>query len=537
MNKEHALLKAFCKPRTNRKIECPINRILSSICLCYVLLFAVFTGGCEKNGDKDERKVVVGLEANPQVLDPRIAQDAYSLRILPLVFEGLFRIDENSGPGPKLVKSFERKDDTTFVFRIKEGRKFADGTLLTADDVVYTLKSQADPELHSRREIIMEKISELKKTGKYEVSMKLKEPYAPLFSELTMGIVPKKEASKKGRKFSRAAFGTGPFQVESFEPGREVVLVRNPHYAGEEVWFEKIVFRVIPDGGTRVMALERGEVHLLQNSVLPDDLPLLKKSDDIKVSVEPGSNCNYLGFNLEDPILQNRDVRRAIAYAIDREKIADMLLKDTVTLARSILPPHHWAYNKDVPVYDYDPQKAKELLDKAGHIDPDGDGPDHRFKLVYKTSQNKARRWMAEAIAAQLEKVGIKTDVRSYEFGAFFADISEGNFQLYSLSWVGLTDPDIYYVIFHSDNFPPGGMNRNRYNNEELDTLLEEGRASLNRERRKEIYMKVQEIVCRDLPTYNLWYTNNVIARHKNLIGFKTYPGGDYRSLVSTKME
>ncbi len=537
MNKERALLSTFSKSNSNRIQACLIKPLLSSIILCNILILFAFQAGCEDKQDKSGKTVVVGLEANPQVLDSRVAQDAYSLRILPLVFEGLFRINSKSEPVPHLVKSLERKDELTFVFRLEPGHKFADGAELTAKDVVYTFESQADPDLYSRREIITRKLDRLEAIGRYEVLMELKEPYAPLFSDLTMGIVPADEASRKGKEFSRSPFGSGPFRVESFEPGREVVLVRNPHYHGDEPFFDRIVFRVIPDGGTRLMALERGKVHLLQNSVLPDDLSILEKDPEIKVVTEPGTNCNYLGFNLEDPVLKNLEVRKAIAYAIDREKIADKLLKGTVTLSRSILPRSHWAYNDDVKTYDYNPGKAKELLDKAGYPDPDGDGPEHRFELYYKTSQKMSRRWMAQAIAGQLEEVGIKMKVRSYEFGAFFSDISRGNFQVYSLSWVGLVDPDIYYVIFHSSNFPPEGKNRNRYKNEKLDNLLEKGRRTLDREKRKRIYMKVQQIVSQDLPTYNLWYANNIIAHDRNLTGFRTYPGGDYRSLVSAKME
>ncbi|MFO8056046.1 MAG: ABC transporter substrate-binding protein, partial [bacterium] len=210
---------------------------MSSMCLCYILVFAVLISGCEDSKDQAEKKVVVGLEANPQVLDPRVAQDAYSLRILPLVFEGLFQINQNSEPVPQLVESFQRKDELTFVFRLKKDRRFPDGTELTAKDVVYTLKSQADPKLHSRREIVMDKLEELEATGRYEVRLKLKRPYAPLFSELTMGIVPEDEARRKKEELSRNAAGTGPFRVKRFEPGREAVLVKNPHYHGNKPFF------------------------------------------------------------------------------------------------------------------------------------------------------------------------------------------------------------------------------------------------------------------------------------------------------------
>lgn len=519
--------------------ECRIMIVLSRVIVLFALL-GLSIGGCKTNSDPDGKaasELVVGLEGNPTLLDPRVAQDAYSQRILPLVFEGLLELDQNSEPTPLLASSWEARDELTYIFHLDPGHRCPNGTEIKASDVVYTIESLADPSLRSPHKVLFDKIDEIRAIDDFTVFIRLKEAYAPFLTDLVMGIVPADAAKQSGKDFGRRPFGSGPYQVESFEPGGAVVLVENPGYHGPRPAIEKVIFRVIPDDVTRVLALERGEVHLLQNSVPPDDLALLKKNPGLLVTMEPGVNYSYLGFNLEDPILSDLEVRQAISYAIDREKIAGCLLRDTVTLASGIMAPSHWAYNPNVKKFDYDPETAKRLLDKSGHPDPDDEGPLPRFRLVYKTSQNKTRRWMAEAIADQLKEVGIEVEVSSHEWGTFFADIKSGNFQMYSLTWVGVTDPDIYYIVFHSQSMPPHGANRNRYSNPEFDRLAEAGRKGLTRKERSLAYSRAQEIVARELPYVSLWYNNNIVARDKRLKGFVINPAGDYRSLARARWE
>lgn len=477
--------------------------------------------------------MVVGLEGNPVTLDPRLAQDAYSTRILPLVFEGLVILDRNSEPRPCLAESWEMPDSLTWVFHLKKGRKCPDGNEINSRDVLYTFESLSDPDLRSPRKVILDRIEYMEAPDDYTVVFRLKGPYAPFLIDMVMGIVP--EDADESEEFASRPYGSGPYMVQNFEPGEAVELIKNPHYGGQPPNMKSIEFRVLPDNVTRVMALEKGDIHLIQNSVPPDDVPLLEKNEKISVIMEPGINYTYLGFNLTDPILDDRRVRAAIAHAIDREKLAECLLKGTVTPASSLLAPTHWAYTPDVETYPYDPELARKLLDESGFPDPEG--PDPRFSLVFKTSQNKSRRWVAEAIADQLGKAGIDVSVRSSEWGSFFADVREGNFQVYSLTWVGTTDPDIYYWAMNSESLPPAGANRNRYVSEEMDELTQKGRAAPDRETRVAIYARVQELAAIDLPYISLWHSNNIVAIDRRLSGFEIYPGGDYRSLARARWE
>jgi peptide/nickel transport system substrate-binding protein len=247
--------------------------------------------------------------------------------------------------------------------------------------------------------------------------------------------------------------------------------------------------------------------------------------------VYQGTTFQYIGINLTHPILRQRKVRQALAQAIDRDGIIKHLLKDTGTGANGLLSPINWAYDESVRRWSYDPENAKRLLDEAGYPDPDGAGPLPRFRLSFKTTNIDLRRRIAEALKEQLQKVGVELEIRSYEWGTFFSDVKKGNFHLYSLAWVGVMDPDIEYQIFHSASVPPNGDNRGRYNNAEIDRLLEQGRITADETARKRIYSRVQEILADDLPYLPLWWWKNVIVKKPTVQGFVPYPDGDLISL------
>jgi len=212
------------------------------------------------------------------------------------------------------------------------------------------------------------------------------------------------------------------------------------------------------------------------------------------------------------------------------------LLKDLGTPASGLLSPLNWAYEGAVDSWPYDPEQAKRQLDEAGFHDPDGDGPRPRFKLSYKTTNIDLRRRIAEAFKEQLQAVGIELEIRGYEWGTFYSDVKKGNFHLFSLAWVGIADPDIYFHIYHSSSVPPDGDNRGHYANPALDTLLERGRWAVDINQRRAIYSEVQKIVARELPYIPLWWVKNVIVRRPALRGFVPYPDGDLISLKNVSI-
>ena len=174
----------------------------------------------------------------------------------------------------------------------------------------------------------------------------------------------------------------------------------------------------------------------------------------------------------------------------------------------------------------------------AGYPDPDGEGPEPRLKIVYKTSTNPLRIRIGEVLQDQLKKVGIEiSEIQTFEWAKFYQDIIDGNFQIYTLRWVGITEPDIFHSIYHSSMMPPDGRNRGRYANPEIDELTDQGRLVIDVQERKKIYSEIQKILAEDLPYVFLWYPHNIVVMNEKLQGFALYPDGDFASLQNMWFE
>lgn len=499
----------------------------------FVLLSACILeiNSCSKNNFKNQNILIIGMETSPTNLDPRFALDLASSQIIQLIFNSLLTKDINGNLVPDLAEKWEMINDLVYIFYLKKGVKFHDGSEMSSSDVKFTYDYILNPENQSPKKGGLDKLEKIEVVDKYTIKFILKETFGPFLSNLTLPIVPKNIAEKMQRNFSKQPVGTGPFKFNSFDIDHEVVLFSNKDYFKGSPKLNGVVFKIIPDETVRVLELEKGNIHLLQNSVSPDILPRLKKNDRFKIIKRQGTNYSYIGFNLNDPILKNQKVREAIARGINKEIIIKYILKGLASKASFMLSPFNWAYEPELITYDYDPSKAIKLLDEAGYPDPDGDGPEPRFTVTYKTSQNELRKLISLVLQEQLKKIGIKINIKSYEWGTFFSDIQAGNFQMYSLTWVGINDPDIFHYIFHSDSFPPKGANRGRYLNIEIDELIDKGRKENNIEARKMIYRQIQKKLAKEIPYISLWFSTNVAIMQKKIHGFQLYPDESLHSI------
>lgn len=502
---------------------------------CLILAFSL---SCSTQApETSPQHLVIAIEANPTNLDPRKATDVASARVIQLVYSGLLKKDPQSNLVPDLALGFEQPDDETYIFHLRQGVVFHDGSPLTARDVKYTFESILDPAFASPRRGSFEQLAQISVLDDYTIRLALKKPFAPFLVNMTLGIVPEHLAKISGKNLSRQPIGSGPFKLIDWQPDEKLEFAAFKQYFAGQPKLEHITYKIVPEDSVRLLELEKGSVHLIQNSIPADLLPRLKNNPQLKVITSPGTTYAYIGFNMQDTVLKIKQVRQALALAIDRQAIIEHLLGGLATPASSLLPKEHWAYEPQVAGYNHDLKQAQRLLDEAGFTDPDGDGPQPRFKLSYKTSQNEQSRRIAEVLQHQWQKLGVEVDIKSYEWGTFFGDISVGNFQLYSLQWVGITEPDIYYYIFHSASVPPQGANRNKYLNPELDKLLEQGRNTLDKDRRKAAYSQVQKILADDLPYISLWQLMNVVAMRREINGFVPYPAGDFTSLKAVYIE
>ncbi|MGH7431989.1 MAG: ABC transporter substrate-binding protein [Candidatus Methylomirabilales bacterium] len=481
-------------------------------------------GACGTGEGRSAAAVVAAIETNPVSLDPRVATDALSLHVAGLLFNGLVRADDHLRVVPDLARRWEQPDHRTVIFHLREGVRFHHGRELTADDVRFTFESLQT--IGSAYTPLLQEVKEIRVLDRYRVAFHLKRPFAPLLYHLTVRIVPADIASQGG--FGQAPVGTGPFRFTRWGQNEEVELEAFPEYFGGSPRITRLRLRIIPDATIRFLELKKGNIDLLFGSLPPEILSLVDSLPGVRTATGPSSNYTYLGFNLRDPILADRKVRRAIAYALDRKGLIAHLLRGQATAATGLLFPQHWAYEPQVATFPFDPERARRLLDEAGYpVTQEG----VRFALTFKATTGELSRAIAEAIQFQLAQVGIRLEIRSYEWGTFYADIKSGNFQLYVLTWVGITDPDYYQYIFHSDSLPPLGANRGYYRNPEVDRLLLHGRRTSDTGGRRTTYGRIQQILAEELPYISLWHELRWIAYKARIRGFSLMPGGDFTPL------
>ncbi len=477
--------------------------------------------------------LVVALESAPAVLDPRYTTDANSSLVGALVTRGLTRMNDRAEPVPDLAAAWEQPSPLEYRFTLRADATFSDGAPLTAADVVATYRSVLDPDLRSPKREALAPIADVAAVDPHTVFVRLRATMASFLETTNLGIVPAALAGR-GPLPPGEVVGAGPFRVAATLPDGGVELAASEMAMDGPPSIARVRFRVIPDGTVRALELASGTVHLVQNALEPDLLPWLARRGGLELVISPGTTFQYLGVNFRDPRLADRRVRQALACALDRDAVVREVLRDTARPATGLLPPSHWAYSGDVATYPHDPSRAATLLAESG-LGPDALAAARRFS--YKTSTVELRRRIAEAFQDELGTIGLAVDVRSYEWATFYADVRRGDFQLYSLAWVGVADPDVYYRIFHSSMQPPVGTNRGAYANPAMDALLEAARATTDRDERRRLYGDVQRLAADDLPVIPLWWADNVLVKSRRLVGFVPSPDGDLRSLATARFE
>lgn len=497
--------------------------------LACVLLLA----SCAKKPDSNT--LVMIIEASPLNLDPRVGTDAQSERIYELLFDALLRRDEHFNVVPGLAERWEMPDPQTYVFHLRHAVRFADGQPLTSRDVKWTFDSLLQHKIRSTKAATYQFVTGIDAPDPATVVFHLSQPWATLLfniSEGAIGIVP----YGSGDDFNLRPIGSGPYRLVRNITDNEVVIERNPNYWGEAPKVERVRFAVIPDTTTRALELRKGSADLLMNALTADMVGTLRADARIAVETGPGTTYTYIGMNLRDPILKDLRVRQALAYAIDRAPMIHYIWRDLVEPASSVLPPQHWAYDPAAASYPHDAARARKLLDEAG-FPPGRDGI--RFHLSVKTTAEEWNRLLGAILQQQLREVGIAVDIRTSEFATFYADVQKGAFQLFTgLRWTGGSnqDPDIFEYVFHSSSIPPRRANRGFYSNPKVDALIDAGRKELHQQKRRAIYLQVQELLNQDLPYIHLWFFDTVIVHSTRVTNVKANVMGNYDFLTDVRI-
>lgn len=512
-----------------------VTRLLALISCAAI---AIGCGGRKRRTPDDT--LVILIESRLNNLDPRYCESNHDVKLSRLVAPGLTTVEQPSlEPKLLLAESVTRVSDRVVDVVLKPGLKFSDGSPLTARDVAFSYNSAIDPAMKAGvLKGFRQRFERVEVLDERRARFHLVDTVATLMSDFEFGIISEKASADHGGRFPGGVIiGAGPYAIESFHP-EDVRLVRNPHWPFEQPRMDKVRARAVTDGNARALMLAGGSADLAQNAVRIDLVDDLVQRDRLHLERGPSSILTYFMMNNSDPILDDVRVRRAIAHALDRERVLRSKLDGNAVLATGLIWPGHWSYEPNVPTYDYDPKRAMELLDEAGFPDPDGPGGAPRMSLVYKTSSDQFRLSLARVWAAQMGEVGIAVEVQSFEAQTFFTDVKKGNFQLASMQTAAITEPDYLYTYFHSDRIPSeadrNAHNRWRFIDKRFDELTVEGRRVSDDARRKQLYGEAQRILAEQLPVIPLWHEDNLAVMNKDVSGYRLYPTASLWGLIYT---
>jgi peptide/nickel transport system substrate-binding protein len=459
------------------------------------------------------------LAQAPLNLDPRYATDAASERVNRLLYRSLVDFDAQSKPIPQLA-SWQRISSTQYRFTLTEKnvQKFHHGKPLTAHDVAATYASFAQLK-NSPHSAEFANIVRIEVIDNSSLNFHLKTPDPQFAAKLIIGILPA-DLIAKGHDFSHQPVGSGPLKLFAWDNKLTLQRIADG---------QLITLSEVRDPTVRVLKLIRGEADILQGDLPPELVKYLQTQNHIKVATSPGSNFSYLGLNLQDPVLKNRLVRQAIAHSIDRQAIIKQVLVPGSREAAAILPPEHYTNQASYEANNYDPALAKALLQKAGIHLP--------LKLVYKTSTDAQRVRLATIMQAQMREAGIELEIRSLDWGTFFEEVKQGNFQLFGLTWVGIKTPEIYAKAFGSDQLPPKGFNRGKFNDPELDALIQTAMLEPGDKYGDEskAWQAVTQRIHAQLPYIPLWYEGQFVATRNDIQAYAPQADGNWDDLMRIK--
>ena len=460
-----------------------------------------------------QQVLTIGLSVDPGgAVDPRIVWNIPNISAaMGSIYEPLVSRNERMEIVPVLAESWSWVNPTTMRFRLRDGVKFHNGDPFDAESAKWTIESILAPDSKSPVKSVLRK-GRIDIVDRLTINYVLEAPFRPLVTVLPWVLMMPARASAQGTNFANTAIGTGPFRFVEYRPNERLVLDRNPNYWGKKSILDRLTIRYIPENGTRVAALERGEVWMI-NNVPPDQLKRVEDHADLKLLSADTLRMVALAMQCERPPFNDPRVRKAVAYAIDREGLVQGILQSHGQVARSPLSPFARAYHDKLTPYPYDPARAKQLLKEAGHagVPVKFGAPSGRYLMD---------KQVAEACTQFLNDVGFKVELEAVEFGVYWPKAQRNGYDLYMFSRTGATtanDP----VVLEDFRSTTAAINI-KYKNDRLDGLLKKGAesATASDAELNQIYKEAQEIIWQDVPAAFLYYQAELVAVNKRLQGF-----------------
>ena len=477
-------------------------------------------------GSKGSRKdtLVLASGTDAVTFDIQATNTQSTTRVARQIYETLIFQGDDLSLSPGLADSWTQKDDTTWEFKLKKDVTFHNGEPFTAKDVAYTMERAATaPDIaHIVGALDPAKT---KIIDDHTIEIGTKQPFGPFLTHLAhpaTGILNEKAVTEGGEDYGLKPTGTGPYTLDSWVTNSEITLKAFEDYHGDAPKSKTIVFKVIPEDGTRLIALENGEIDIALD-VAPSDVAKVEANDKLKLYRDQNLSTAYVGFNVASKTpINNQLVREAISHAVDVDSIIKTIYQGVGSKAVGPVNSLVFGFNDKLKPYEYDMDKAKKLLADAGYADG--------FSFKFFVGNNNAQRIStAEVIKESLAKLNITVEIVQLEWPAFLEATAKGEPDMFALGWTTVTTDADYglYPLFHSDQFGAAG-NRSFYKNDRVDELLTQAKTETDQSKRAALYAEAQEIITTDAPWIFVQSGEDVIAASVKVEGFKNNPAGSY---------
>jgi peptide/nickel transport system substrate-binding protein len=501
--------------------------------LLFVLVLAGLVGGAAGAPPRDA--IVIGLVAEPVTMDPPQITDLNSARVTKRIFEGLVGQELGSYKlVPGLAQSWDiSRDGLIYTFKLRPNVTFHDGTPFNAEAVKFVFERQLNDKgpyyatgTYPYVKGFLGNVAGVEVLDASTVQIKLKAPLTPFLQYLahqSLFMFSPESLKKWGKDVVKHPVGTGPFKLETWEPGVKVVLARNDQYWGGAPKIRQAIYVPIVEAQARLVALKTGDIDLTMD-VPPDSLDELRRDPNLVVAESNSSAVWYVTLNTRHPILKDRRVRQALNHAVNKEAIIRDILRGTAIVSRGPISPVYGPYyEENTARYPHDLEKARALLKEAGYAG----GFELGFLVPESGSGMQSPVEMATVIQANLAQIGVRAKIQTMEWGAYLRKYLEQP-DMAEMSWnPSIGDPDhMMYMLLSSDRFPPA-FNSGYYQNDRVDDLLRRARTTLDDKARVPLYREAQKLVVEDAPWIFVDHGKQVIVHRKRVQGFKLHPNFD----------
>jgi peptide/nickel transport system substrate-binding protein len=501
--------------------------------LLAVLAALAFATGASAAPPKDA--IVIGLLAEPVTMDPPQITDLNSARVTKRIFEGLVGQELGSYKlVPGLAQSWDiSRDGLIYTFKLRPSVTFHDGTPFNAEAVKFVFERQLNDKgpyyatgTYPYVKGFLGNVAGVEVLDASTVQIKLKAPLTPFLQYLahqSLFMFSPESLKKWGKDVVKHPVGTGPFKLETWEPGVKVVLARNDQYWGGAPKIRQAIYVPIVEAQGRLVALKTGDIDLTMD-VPPDSLDELRRDASLVVAESNSSAVWYVTLNTRHPILKDRRVRQALNHAVNKEAIIRDILRGTAIVSRGPISPVYGPYyEENTARYPHDLEKARALLKEAGYAG----GFELGFLVPESGSGMQSPVEMATVIQANLAQIGVRAKIQTMEWGAYLRKYLEQP-DMAEMSWnPSIGDPDhMMYMLLSSDRFPPA-FNSGYYQNDRVDDLLRRARTTIDEKARVPLYREAQKLVVEDAPWIFVDHGKQVIVHRKRVQGFKLHPNFD----------